>query len=283
MKIFIIDLKRVGALKMLKNYTVIVKNVLIEKRENLLKYLNDENHKNHTKKETNIFELSNREKFKKITDDKLKRNAENYSKNKKGGKRLKRVAKSFTFNLPKNYKSLASVEQCKKIDEKLKKEIIKIYATFGIEIDNNELYSVLHHQDNPHIHLIVPYLDKNGHVVREINAKGFTSRLKVLFSQVVDKVLETNINNYKKLNEKDNGQNRIRQSLEEVLKWYKSLIRIDGVDTKYYKNQIVSIERRLKDMKEITKEEQEKIYKNVKKVETLRTKTKMKTPSSPFL
>jgi len=108
----------------------------------------------------------------------------------------------------------------------------------------------------------------------------------VLFSQVVDNVLETNINNYEKLDEKDNSQNRVRQSLNEIIDWYESLIRIDKadkIDTKYYKNQIIKIKRRLEQSEDITQKEQESIYKNVKKAETLRKKAKRKTPSSPFI
>jgi hypothetical protein len=268
---------------MLKNYTVIVKNVLIEKRENLLKYLNDEKHKNHTKKETEIFEFSNRDEFEKLTNDKLKMNKENYKKNKKGGRKLKRVAKSFTFNLPKNYKNIASIEKCKEIDLKLKKAIISIYKNFNVEINENELYSVLHHQDNPHIHLIIPYLDKEGSTIRNINHKGFTNRLKILFSQIVDNILNTDINNYQKLNKEDNSQNRVRQALEEIKEWYETLIRIDGVETKYYKNQIINIERRLKDTQEITQEQLLKINDNMQKASTLRIKNNKTTPKTPFL
>ena len=50
---------------MLKNYTVIVKNVNKDKKHLLLNYLNDEHHKNHTKKATEILELSDRDEFEK--------------------------------------------------------------------------------------------------------------------------------------------------------------------------------------------------------------------------
>ena len=270
---------------MLKNYTVIVKNVKKDKHKNMLTYLSDDKHKNHTKNATEIYELSNANEFEKITKDKLKKNEENYynpDKGYRGGRKLKVVNKSFTFNLPKSYKEIASVEKCKEIDLKLKKAIIKIFIQLGIEINENELYSVLHYQDNPHIHLIIPYLDKEGNTIRAIKPKGFTSRLKILFSQVVDNVLNTDINNYKKLNQDENGQNRTIQAMEEIKNWYQTIIKIDGIETKYYKNQIISINRILKDNQEITKEQVNKINNNMNKAYDLRIKAKIKTPQAPF-
>ena len=267
---------------MLKNYTVIVKNVDKDKHKQLLKYLNDNKHKNHTKKETEIYELGDANEFEKITEDKLKKNEENYYKNGKGGKKLKVVNKSFTFNLPKSYKEIATVEKCKEMDKLLKREIIKLLKQLNIEIGENELYSVLHHQDNPHIHLVLPYLDRNGNTIRDIKPKGFTSRLKVLFSQIVDKTLDTEIKSYKKLDNEANGSNKMRLALEEIKDWYLSLIRIDKVETKYYKNQIIAIDRRLEQQEEITQEQLNKIVDNMKKASNMRKASKKTTPSTPY-
>ena len=271
---------------MLKNYTVIVKNVDKDKHKQLLRYLNNDTHKNHKKKQTEIYELSNAEQFEKITNDKLKKNEENYFNpnvgKHRGGRKLKVVNKSFTFNLPKSYKEIATVEKCKEIDSILKIEIIKIFKLLGIEIDATELYSVLHHQDNPHIHLIIPYLDKHGNTIRDIKPKGFTSRLKVLFSQVVDKVLDTEIKQYEKLDNTDNSNNKMRLALEEIKSWYETIIRIDGVETKFYKNQIISINRLLNENQEATQEQVNKIITNMNKAKSLRDTNKMKTPKTPY-
>jgi len=262
---------------MLKNYTVIVKNVKVKKTETLINYLNNNKHKNHTKKNTEIFELGNQKEFLDIEEKKLFKNEENYILNGKGGRRLKVINKSFTFNLPSSYKNITSVEQCKKIDEILKKQIIKIYSDFGVEISKDELYSVLHYQDNPHIHLILPYLNKKGETIRQIKPKGFTSRLKVLFNQVVDKVLETDIKEYK--NQYNSEDLRRKTDLNNIKDWYKNLIKIDGVETTYYKNQIKSINRMLEDIENVNDEDITKIRKNTDKVKNLRKQHKRTTPN----
>ena len=268
---------------MLKNYTVIVKNVKKEKYKTLLKYLNDEKHKNHTKKETEIFELSDREKFEEMTAERLAKNEENYynpEKGYRGGRKLKVVHKSFTFNLPKDYKKIATVEKCRELDEKLKKKITQAFGRFGVDLSSEELYSVLHYQDNPHIHLVLPYLDKNGNTIRQIKPKGFTTTLKILFSETVDEVLGTDIKKYEAVNSPARGTSR---ELEEALSWYQTLIRMDGrEENKYYKNQIKRIERMLKKEDAPTADDLEAIAENMEAVEEMREEQEKKTPAKPF-
>ena len=111
---------------MLKNYTVIVKNVDIVKENNLINYLVNERHRNHLKKDTKIIEFSNRKTYQTHNENKVKINRNNYILNGKGGKSLKRISKSYTFNLPKSYKSIVSIEQMRQIDSMLKRHITKI-------------------------------------------------------------------------------------------------------------------------------------------------------------
>ena len=264
---------------MLKNYTVIVKNVNINKEANLLNYLVNNKHKNHIKKDTKIIELSNRDTYEAHNLKKLKLNHNNYVLNGKGGKPLKRISKSFTFNLPKSYKSITSVKQMQQIDSILKRQITKIYADFNIDINVEEIYSVLHYQDNPHLHLLTPYLDKNGKVIRQINHKGFTSKLKITFSKIVDKVLNQDMSKYKKNSTQENNNTKIKIDLERLKDWYLILIKIDGIQTKYYKNQIVAIERMLKDIDNVVEDDINRIYKNVDKVKKGRKAAKMQTPT----
>ena len=264
---------------MLKNYTVIIKNVAVGKTETLINYLKNDTHKNHTKHQTKIFAAGNEKEFLEIEKNKIFKNKENYILNAKGGKKLKVINKSLTFNLPKNYKSVCSQEQIKKINEILLRQIKKIYADFGVEIDISEMFSVIHYQNNPHIHLILPYLNKKGETIRQIKPKGFTSRLKVLFSQITDKVLETNIKQYKKSDSEQNNNTKVKIDLENIKIWYQNLIRIDGTETTYYKNQIKSIKRMLEDIENVSNEDINKIVKNTNKVKNLRITNKIKTPS----
>lgn len=278
---------------MLKNYTVIVKNVKVDKTRQLIRYLNNDKHKNHTKHETEIFELSNSDKFEKITDDKIKQNELNYYNPEKrgldkfgnpisGGKKLKVANKSFTFNLPKSYKNFATKEQMIKIDRTLKAEIIKIYKNFGVEIVEEELYSVLHFQEGRHIHLVAPYLDKDGNTIRQVKPKGFTSRLKVIFSQIVDRELGLNIEDYKKLNVADNSKSLMVIAIEQNIDWYEQLIRMDGGATTFYKTQITKMKRLLKNEDEITQKQLEEAQENIEKAVKFRKMNGMKSPQTPF-
>lgn len=267
---------------MLKNYTVIVKNVNIDKRNTILKYLTNKDHKNH-KNNTEIFEYSDVKIFEKITNQKLKKNEENYIINKKGGKKLKVVNKSLTFNLPKDYKKIATPEKCQEIYNQVIKKIIREYKAFGVEITEKELYGVLHYQNNPHIHLILPYLDMKGNTIREIKPKSFINRLKVIWSMSVDNVLNTAINDYKPLSKEEQAHNYKIRQLQDLKEWYITLQRIDNKETKYYTNQIKNIDRLLQDNKIIEDKNIELLYKNMNKAYDLRIKANMPTPAKPFI
>jgi len=268
---------------MIKNYTVIIKNVRTTGLKKLLNYFNNDSHKNHTKHNTKIVEYGSQEKYEKLNNEKIQKNTKNYIENKKGGRKLSILGKSLTFNLPKNYREISNLEKCAEINKMLIRGIMSEYKKFGIEIEKNEIYSVLHHQDNPHFHFILPYLDSNGNTIREIKPKGFTSRMKILFSQVVDKVLETDIKNYEKLNQGDNEKNMVRMNLDAMKNWYETLIRMDGKETKYYTNQIVAINRLLKGQEEVLQEQVEKTMRNIEKAYKLRVNNKIKTPQKPFI
>jgi len=268
---------------MIKNYTVIIKNVRTTGLKKLLNYFNNDSHKNHTKNGTQIVEYGSQDKFEKLNNEKIFQNAENYIKNKKGGRKLSIVGKSLTFNLPKSYREIADISKCEKINKMLVRGIMSEYQKFNVEIGEDEIYSVLHHQDNPHFHLIIPYLDKNGNTIREIKPKGFTSRMKILFSQVVDRVLETDIKKYEKLNQGGNEKNMVRMNLKSMKDWYSTLIRMDGKETKYYTNQIIAINRLLEGQEEVLQEQVEKTMRNIEKAYDMRVKSNIKTPHKPFI
>ena len=268
---------------MIKNYTVIIKNVKTTGLKKLLNYFNNSDHKNHKNIGTKIVEYGSQEKYEKMNNEKILRNSENYIKNKKGGRKLSIIGKSLTFNLPKSYQEISTLEKCAEINKMLIRGIMSEYSKFGVEIEKNEIYSVLHHQDNPHFHFILPYLDQSGNTIRDIKAKAFVARLKLLFSQVVDKTLQVDINEYETLKNEDNGQNRVKQSLKEVKEWYSILMRMDNKETTYYKNQIISIERLLNSQEEVLQEQVSKTMNNVEKAYDMRIKNNIKTPMKPFM
>jgi hypothetical protein len=264
---------------MLKNYTVRIKNVKCEKVSQILKYLNDNEHKNHTKKNTEIFELSNLEEFKKLNQMKIKKNESNYKLNGKGGRKLSISNKSLTFNLPNEYN--CSIEQLKEINTLLNSEIIKLYKTYKFDIAIDEIYSVIHYQDNAHIHTLLPYLDNNGEVIRAIKSKNFLTELKLRFTISVDKILGTDFKAYKPLNKEQKEHNRVVAYLEELKAFYTHYLSLE--DSKYYKNQIINIERVLKDNPKELNHDIETIIKNSEKVQELRIKTNMKTTKLPTI
>lgn len=262
---------------MLKNYTVRIKNVKCEKVSQILKYFNDNEHKNHTKKNTEIFELSNLEEFKELNKMKIEKNESNYKLNGKGGRKLSISNKSLTFNLPNNYN--CSVEQIKEINTLLTQEIIKLYKTYNFEISTDEVYSVIHYQNNAHIHTLLPYLDKNGEVIRAIKSKNFLTELKLRFSVSVDKILGTDFKAYKPLKEEEKENNRVVAYLEELKAYYTHLLTFG--DSKYYTNQIINIDRVLKDNPKVINEQIETITRNAEKAQDLRVKSNIKTINLP--
>jgi FtsZ-binding cell division protein ZapB len=210
---------------------------------------------------------------------KIKENEKKYLKNGKGGRKLKISNKSLTFNIPVGYS--CSIQELKEINKTLTQEIIKLYKAYNFDIKENEIYNIIHYQDNPHIHALLPYLDKNGEVIRKIKSKNFLNELKLIFNYSVDSVLGTDFKAYKSLQEEQREHNRVILYLEELLSYYKHLLSIE--DSKYYKNQVISIERILKDNpKEISKEVQT-IINNSEKVQELRIKTNMKTIKLPTI
>jgi len=264
---------------MLKNYTVRIKNVRVDKMKLIINYLHNDSHKNHTKKNTEIISISDRENFEKITSSKIEKNAQNYIRNGKGGKKLKVSSKSLTFNTPKNY--ACTEKQLKTINTKLNEEIIKLYKTYNVEITENEIYSVIHKQENSHIHTILPYLDIFGNCIRETKSKRFLHELKLRFTVVTDNVLGTSFKDYEKLSEAQNDNNRVIDYLNELKGFYESYLALE--DSKYYKNQIVMIDRVLKENPIEVNSDIEKITKNSEKVQDLRIKSKIVTKKLPTI
>ncbi len=228
---------------MIMNYVVRIKNVKVFGLETFLNYLNDKKHKNHTKKNTEIFELSNRNDFVLSTMDKLWKNGENYIKNKKGGRKLKVLGKSLTFNIPKGFDF--NLDIGKQINTDIAAKIRGLYKSYGYDIEENELYGVLHNQENPHYHYYIPYLDKEGKTLLYIKPKRFLNELKLIWNEIMINHYGISLENYKPLSEQDQEQNKNRRYLEELKEYYLTIYNFENPD-KYIKNQMIKIDRLLK-------------------------------------
>lgn len=229
---------------MLKNYSVNIRNIKVNRENHILNYLSDNEHKNHTTKNTKIIELSNMTEWENLNNLKLLKNQEN--RKRRGGAKLKVSNKLLYFNVPPTYE--ANENEMKKINYYLIEEIKKLYKSYEIEIEDNEIYSVLHQQENPHLHIILPYLDKNGNAIRKVKSKEeFYIKLKFLFTHIVDKVLETDYKQYKTLSEDKQEHNQVIRYLNELKASYELYMQLDlsEKEEKYYKNQIVALNRLL--------------------------------------
>lgn len=248
----------------LKNYVVIAENVSIERQSNMIDYLFNEKHSNH--KNTKIIAETTKDSY--ITHlTKLKhKNELNYISNAKGGKKLKRIAKSLTFNPPKDYN--LTEQQIKDIVKELKRLLSEEFKAKEIELTETDLLFVAHIQKNSHIHALIPTLDKNGRNIREINAKSFITSLKVLFTQSVDKILSKNIEDYKI--EANNKEDRIINDLERLKADYETLMqKVTDKSKKYLSNQVKIIDRykmHIQENKVINQLQIEKLNTNIEKV-----------------
>ena len=178
----------------MKTYTTIIEKVNGEEGViNFVKYLQNEKHKNH--KNTKI-ELLNNDYIKFAHHVILEEQSLEIKKRmaKKGGRPSSEYCKSFTFNIPPIYKDLITKSKL----QSLNTQIIKNIATY-LKIDYEEIerksLSVLHRQENTHIHFVLATVLKNKKN-REIKSKAFLNFVKTIFTQQVDQILETSIKKY---------------------------------------------------------------------------------------
>lgn len=227
---------------MIMNYVVRIKNINVERLNTFINYLNNKKHKNHTKKNTVITELSNRKSFYETTSEKVWKNAEAFIKRARGGRRLKVVGKSLTFNIPPQFEfnDITAAD----LEEEIKKGIKDLYNTFGYELKEEEMYMVLHNQDNPHFHVFIPYLDMEGKPLRDIKPKKFLNELKMLWNEIMIKTYGINLEQYQPLDQEDQEENKNRRYLNELKEYYMGEFDIE--EDNYIKNQVLRIDRLLR-------------------------------------
>lgn len=244
-------------IKMLKNYVVKIKNVIVGKQNNIIDYLSNENHKNHTgttfKKVSEIDE----EEAKENLLSKLHQNQLNYLKSKTNGRRIKRIAKSLTFNIPKSYKP--SAEEVISINLKLLEAIENLFQSMSIDLTKNDLYSIIHFEEEKHDHvnLILPMLGNDGKNIRHFNSPLFIRQLKAMFTEIVDNTLNRDIKQYKALTPEQQEHNAKLRDIERLKADYQALLQtINEAEqpraVKFINNELVKIERTLKNSEQET-------------------------------
>lgn len=182
----------------MKTYTTIIEKVSGEDGViNFLKYLENDKHKNH--KTTKIELLQND--YKKFAMTVLSEEqilSVKRKLDKKGGRPSSEFCKSFTFNIPPIYKDLISKSKVSYINT-LMIRAIAAYLKIDVEEIERKSLSVLHSQDNTHIHFVLATIfkkDKKLSKNREIKSKAFLNYVKQVFTQSVDQVLETSVKKY---------------------------------------------------------------------------------------
>lgn len=250
---------------MITNYVVRIKNVKVDRLNTFIRYLNDEKHKNHTKKNTVITELSDRELFHKTAREKVWKNSESYVRRGRGGRRLKVVGKSLTFNIPPmfdfNDQTAATIKNL------ILEGIKNLYNSYGYDLQEEEVYMVLHNQDNPHYHLFIPYLDMEGKPLRDTKPKQFLNELKLLWNTIMIDMYGIDLEQYQPLDQEEQEENKNRRYLGELKDYYLSEFDIEEDD--YINNQVKRINRLLKlKNEELDQKENdiESLEKNLKKV-----------------
>lgn len=264
-----VDLTTLGEDRMLKNYTVIIKNVKVGKQNNMIKYLTDAKHKNHVnttfKNATEIDEETYKENLlKKVHQQELA-----YMKNAKGGRKLKRIAKSITFNLPKDYD--ATPKQVISINLKLLEEIEKLCWNIHIDLTKNDLYSIIHYEEKKqdHVNLILPTIDNQGKNIRHFNSPAFAKQIKVLFTEIVDNTLNTDIKQYTTLTPEQQAHNNYLRDIERLKADYEAMLQTDlnPKAISFLENEIIKINRTLeKNTPETIKDYMKQLNKSVDKV-----------------
>jgi len=233
---------------MLKNYTVKIKNVIVGKQNKMIDYLTNDKHKNH--KQTTIKNVTeiDEENYKRILLQKVHQQELAYLKNAKGGRKLKRIAKSITFNLPKGYE--ATAEQVIEINLKLLEAFKILFEGHSIELDKNDLFSIIHYEEEKqdHVNFILPMIDNNGKNIRHFNTPAFTKQIKVLFTEIVDNVLKTDIKAYKTLTPEQQEHNSRLRDIERLKADYEAMLLTDlnPKAISFIQNEIVKINRTLK-------------------------------------
>ena len=193
---------------MLKNYTVKMKKVNVSEYQKYIKYMFDNEHKNHLNTEIVKMKNDNDNVEDKIIKARNLINAnENYKiKQKKGGRKIKTIFFSYTYNIPKSYANITE-NQMQEILEKVLKASILFLQSIDENFEKDEIneyykncISSIHMQENNHFHLQYPTIFPSGKNSRKISQRNFLRMNKLIFTEAVDNVLKKDIKQYETQN-----------------------------------------------------------------------------------
>lgn len=236
------------AKRYIRNYTVIQKNVKVGESNKMINYLINAEHKNH--KNTIIHCEDNSEDYSDLLFLRKQKNDFNYMKNRKGGRKLKDIAKSLTFNIPPDFKP--TLNDTKQIKEYIHNGLLDLFKMYDINMNDSDLFTAIHEQDNSHIHILLPMLDNQGKNIRRFKEPSFLVELKILFTESVDKVMNTEINQYETLSKEELKHNKNVRELTRLKNDYIEIINkleIDNPDKlsiDYFTKQVKAIDKLLK-------------------------------------
>jgi hypothetical protein len=259
---------------MLETYVVKVENILIGKQLKMLNYLTNENHENHNNGKTEIYTLGEetihlediKEDYLESLGQKLYTNSLNYMKKGVGGKPLKRIAKSISFNIPPKYEP--NMDQIKLIMVNLMDKLQDYINAHNIALQPQDIFMNIHKQKNSHINFILPTLDNNGMNIRKFNTPYFVKHLKQIFTEVVDQELKQDINQYVSQTPEELKHSRLIYNMRELVLYYKNLRKtpLHSKLDSFIKNQITVIERVLTDKTFENEIEMNKINEQIQKI-----------------
>lgn len=261
---------------MLFSYSVQIKNIDVGSGvKKYVNYLNSYSHNNHNRTKFKIIGLQDNENgnleedFIKLMKYKQNKNKSNYEENGKGGKKLKRIGKSLTFNVPPKYNP--SVDNLKDIYKDLVGYLKSLYERNGFILTDKDFYSNIHYQDNSHINMILPTVDLFGNNIRFINSESIFNQIRKQFTLTVDKTLNKDISTYVELTIEQKHNNKYQTFLNSLISGYKLELEsglLDEKEEKYIKNQIVRSERTIKKLLEVSSkpiEEQGSLIEQIRK------------------
>lgn len=183
----------------IKNWTVVSQRVK-DKQDGLVaysKYLLDEKHKNHSKKDTRIVPMHGDMKdfVKYSTCQALDFDMANT----KGGRRVESYAQSFVFTLPDTVEKPTDA-QWKSISADIIRAVHK-HLKSDVPVNNfgKRCFTNLHDQSNPHLNLLVSRIFE-GERLDKLDKKGLIVALKKQFNSSVLKHCNINYANYQPTN-----------------------------------------------------------------------------------
>jgi len=191
----------------LKTYITTIERLKKYEVSDYLRYLLSDDHKNHFGRTEIISNSQDPKDFFMLNAEKIRgsirRRIERRRKKSRGwhNNPLSDSNRTLVFSLPVAYEGKTSKEQMISIQKALIEEIIVDYAKNGVKITEKDLFSNIHLQRNNHINFIIPGIDSDYKIIHHIRGDSYRFKLAEKFTEIVDKTLGTDFNQYSKAEE----------------------------------------------------------------------------------